>query len=102
MNYRYREPVYPIGVVARLLNVSPATLRIWEKKGVIKPQRLGKNRFYSQCDVDNLEYVRELLNKGVNIEGVKLLLKSRRCWDIKNCDEHERKNCNFYLQSLKG
>ncbi|MCM8830981.1 MAG: MerR family transcriptional regulator, partial [Candidatus Omnitrophica bacterium] len=35
MEFGYREPVYTIGVVAKLLKVCPATLRIWEKKNLI-------------------------------------------------------------------
>jgi len=38
------EPVFTIGVVARKLRVTPMTLRIWEKRGLIQPSRIGKNR----------------------------------------------------------
>lgn len=102
MEHDYREPVYPIGIAARLLKICPATLRIWERKGLIKPARLGKNRFYSKCDIDTLEYVKNLIQKkGLNIEGVKTLLKSRRCWEIKKCKPQERQNCRVYLSYSK-
>ena len=64
MEQDYREPVYTIGIVAKMLKVCPATLRIWERKSLIKPKRLGKNRFYSRCDIDRLEYIKELIKKG--------------------------------------
>jgi len=32
MKQDYREPVYTIGIAAKMLNVCAATLRIWEKK----------------------------------------------------------------------
>ncbi|MCM8757444.1 MAG: MerR family transcriptional regulator [Candidatus Omnitrophica bacterium] len=99
MEFGYREPVYTIGVVANLLKVCPATLRIWEKKGLIKPVRLGKNRFYSKCDIDRLEYIKNLLQKrGINIEGVKGILSTTRCWEIKRCKPLERDACKVYQQ----
>lgn len=99
MEQGYREPVYTIGIVARMLKVCPATLRIWERKGLIKPKRLGKNRFYSRCDMDRLEYVKDLIQKeGVNIEGVKGILRTTKCWEVKKCKPKEREVCPVYQQ----
>jgi len=91
-------PIYTIGVVSRLLAVCPATLRIWEKRGLIKPTRIGKNRFYSQCDMERLEYIKDLLqNKKVNIQGVKNIIDTVRCWEVKRCGAGERNACPIYL-----
>lgn len=99
MEHDYREPVYTIGIVAKMLSVCPATLRIWERKGLIKPTRLGKNRFYSRCDLDRLEYIKELLQKKhVNIEGVRIVLSTTRCWEVKKCKPKERESCPVYLK----
>jgi len=99
MEYGYKEPIYTIGIIAKSLNVHPATLRIWERKGLIKPARLGKNRFYSKCDIDRLEYIKELLqNKRINIEGVKGILSTTRCWEVKQCKPKERETCKVYLK----
>jgi len=35
----YTEPVYAISITAKLLKVCMDTLRIWERKGLIKPAR---------------------------------------------------------------
>lgn len=43
MKEREMMPVYTIGIAAELLGVCSATLRIWEKKGIVKPARIGKN-----------------------------------------------------------
>ena len=97
MEYGYKEPVYTIGIVAKSLKVCPATLRIWERKGLIKPTRLGKNRFYSKCDMDRLGYIKELIQrKRINIEGVKSMLSTTRCWEVKKCKAKERKTCKVY------
>lgn len=99
MEVGYRDPVYSIGVTSKLLKVSPATLRIWERKRLIKPARRGKDRYYSKCDIDRLEYIKDLLQKKrVNIEGVKRILATTRCWEIKKCRPKEREVCPVYLK----
>lgn len=99
MKQDYNEPVYTIGIAAKLLHVCPATLRIWESRGLIKPVRLGKNRFYSKCDMDKMQYIKELLQKkGINIEGVKNILKTAKCWEIKKCAGKIRESCPVYLK----
>lgn len=95
-------PVYTIGIAAKLLGVCPATLRLWESKGIIKPSRIGKNRFYSKCDIDRLEYVKCLLQKRrINVAGVKEILDRNFCWDLKDCSEEERRTCSVYLRHQK-
>jgi MerR family transcriptional regulator/heat shock protein HspR len=99
MKQDYGTPVYTIGIVAKMLEVCTATLRIWERKKLIKPVRIGKNRFYSKCDLDRLEYIKELLQKKhINIEGVKGILDTTRCWDIKKCKPKEKQSCLVYLK----
>lgn len=98
MKENYREPVYTIGITAGMLKVCSATLRIWEKKGLIKPHRLGKNRFYSRCDVDRLEHIKKLIQKKrINIQGVKNILSTAKCWEIKKCKAQDRESCPVYL-----
>jgi len=94
-----QDPVYPISVAARKLEVCSATLRIWEKKGLIKPSRLGTKRFYSEDDIEKLGYIKELMQKeGVNIQGVKNILNTTRCWEVKKCHPKERDVCPVYIK----
>lgn len=103
MEHDYKEPVYTIGVVAKTLGVCPATLRIWERKGLIKPVRIGKDRFYSKNDLDRLEYIKKLIQKqGMNIEGVKGMLNVTKCWEIRGCNPKDRGNCKVYLKYAKA
>lgn len=100
MQVDYKEPLYTIGIVARKLKVSLATLRIWEKKGLIKPARLGKNRFYSQWDIDRLIRIKELLQQEhINIKGAQKVLDALRCWEIKKCRPKTRKSCPVFLKT---
>ena len=70
------EPVYLISVAARLCEVHPQTLRLYERIGLIKPQRLGrKNRMYSDADIERLHQIQRLTHDlGVNLAGVEVIL----------------------------
>ena len=103
MKQDYIEPVYAISITAKLLKVCMDTLRIWERKGLIKPARLGKNRFYSQCDIERLEYIKELMQKKrINIQGVKNILNITRCWELKQCKPKQRKTCPVYKKQIQA
>lgn len=102
MKQDYAEPVYTIGIAAKFLKVCPDTLRIWERKGLIKPARLGKNRFYSKCDIERLEYIKDLIQrKRINIQGVKNIMNITRCWELKECKPKERNACAVYRTHMK-
>ena len=98
-----KTPVFTIGIVAKMLGVCPATLRLWEKKGLFKVARQGRNRYYSKCDLDQLAYIKKLLNdKHLNIEGVKRILEFTPCWEIKKCAPEERAICPIYKKSQES
>lgn len=102
MEKNYTEPVYTIGITAKFLKVCPDTLRIWERKGLIKPARLGKNRFYSQCDIERLEYIKKLIQEDqINIQGVKNIFKITRCWELKKCKPKQKNSCPVYKNRIK-
>jgi MerR family transcriptional regulator/heat shock protein HspR len=64
-------PLYTIGVAAELAGVHPQTLRAYEQKGLITPQRTrGNTRMYSQADLERLELISELTAEGINLAGV--------------------------------
>ena len=65
------RPLYMIGVAAQLAGVHPQTLRIYEQKGLVTPQRTrGNTRMYSQADIERLELINELTSEGINLAGV--------------------------------
>jgi len=68
--------IFPISVVADILDIHPRTLRIYEEKGIIKPTRsINNRRLYSLADVTKLEYVHYLTRiKKVNLAGVSIIL----------------------------
>jgi MerR family transcriptional regulator/heat shock protein HspR len=74
------KPLYMIGVVADMLKVHPQTLRMYEKKGLVRPSRSeGRTRMYSADDVDEISRVIRLARDlGVNLAGIEIILKMRR------------------------
>ncbi len=65
------RPLYMIGVAAQLAGVHPQTLRAYEQKGLVTPQRTsGNTRMYSQADIERLELINELTGEGINLAGV--------------------------------
>jgi MerR family transcriptional regulator/heat shock protein HspR len=61
-----------ISVAAELAGVHPQTLRIYERKALIRPQRSGGNtRLYSDADIDRLRLIQHLTQEeGINLAGV--------------------------------
>ena len=70
------EPVYYIGVAARLVGVHPQTLRAYERHGFIKPARTAAGkRLYCEADLDRVRQIRRLIEDlGVNLAGVEVIL----------------------------
>ncbi|WP_346978209.1 MerR family transcriptional regulator, partial [Collinsella aerofaciens] len=47
------KPLYMISVAAELTGMHPQTLRVYESKGLVNPQRSGGNtRLYSRADIE--------------------------------------------------
>lgn len=67
--------LYVISVAAELAGMHPQTLRIYERKGLVSPQRTaGRSRRYSDVDIQLLRRIQELTAAGVSLEGVKRII----------------------------
>jgi MerR family transcriptional regulator/heat shock protein HspR len=67
--------LFMISVAAELAGVHPQTLRMYERRGLVHPQRTGGNtRRYSQRDVARLRRIQELTDLGLNLAGVERVL----------------------------
>ena len=69
--------VFMISVAAQLANMHPQTLRVYETRGLIEPQRSPKGtRLYSQDDVEKLRRIQEMTaDLGLNLAGVERVLR---------------------------
>lgn len=70
------RPLYMISVAADLAGMHPQTLRVYERKQLIEPQRSsGNTRLYSEADIERLRLIQQLTQEeGVNLAGVMRIL----------------------------
>ena len=68
---------YMISVAAELVGMHPQTLRIYEAKGLVRPQRTaGNTRLYSDVDLERLRLIQRLTTElGLNLAGVEHVLR---------------------------
>jgi MerR family transcriptional regulator/heat shock protein HspR len=79
--------LYPIGVVAEMLDVNEQTLRVYEKNGLINPCRRNRDRYYSANDIIWLKCLRRFIKEdGLNLKGIEKLLKVVPCFEISPCE----------------
>ena len=68
--------LYIISVAAELAGVHAQTLRIYERKGLLDPERTsGGSRRFSDEDLERLRHIQELTSTGLNLEGVRRVLE---------------------------
>jgi MerR family transcriptional regulator, heat shock protein HspR len=88
-------PIYPIGVAAKLLDVHPRTLRIYEAEGLIRPDHQGARRLYSLNDIKWISCLRSMIHdQGISIPGIKRLLNFAPCWEIAECPAETHETCD--------
>ncbi len=71
------RPVFMISVAAELAEMHPQTLRMYERRGLIRPKRSSKStRLYSMDDVERLRRIQQLVAEcGLNLAGVERVLE---------------------------
>ncbi|WP_139488862.1 MerR family transcriptional regulator [Brevibacillus dissolubilis] len=69
---RRNMALFPIGIVMKLTDLTARQIRYYEQNDLIQPARTeGKQRLFSFNDVDRLLEIKELIEKGLNIAGIK-------------------------------
>ena len=78
------EPIYTISIAAKLVRppvkrpeggadkpIHAQTLRAYDKMGLVRPRKVGKNRFYSDRDIERLQQIQHFTQEiGINLAGV--------------------------------
>jgi MerR family transcriptional regulator/heat shock protein HspR len=86
--------VYVISVAAEISGVHPQTLRMYERRGLLSPQRTsGNTRRYSERDIERVRTILELTRReGISLAGVRLFLELREELDAmhRRTEELER------------
>ena len=75
-----RKGFYSISVGAKMFEVHQQTIRLYEKEGLISPQRSeGNTRQFTDEDVEQLEKIIYLTHKlGINLAGVEMIMKLQK------------------------
>lgn len=75
---RRNMALFPIGIVMKLTELTARQIRYYEQQDLIQPARTeGRQRLFSFNDVDRLLEIKKLMEKGVNIAGVKEVLSQK-------------------------
>ena len=92
-----------IGEVARQLRIAVETIRMYEREGLILPDKTtGGQRVFSPEDVQWIHCIRRLIKQeGLNLEGIRRLLALLPCWELRPCSEAERLQCPAFLGASK-
>jgi MerR family glutamine synthetase transcriptional repressor len=88
---RRNMALFPIGIVMKLTDLTARQIRYYEQHELVIPARTsGNQRLYSFNDVERLMEIRDLIEKGVNIAGIKqvLLPVSKDSEDATILNEH--------------
>ncbi|MED4582169.1 MerR family transcriptional regulator [Brevibacillus choshinensis] len=73
---RRNMALFPIGIVMKLTDLTARQIRYYEQNELIHPARTeGKQRLFSFNDVDCLLEIKALIEKGLNIAGIKQVLQ---------------------------
>ena len=72
---RRNMALFPMGIVMKLTDLSARQIRYYEQHGLVSPARTsGNQRLFSFNDVERLLEIKALIEKGVNIAGIKQML----------------------------
>ncbi|MDQ0161821.1 MerR family transcriptional regulator [Aeribacillus alveayuensis] len=75
---RRSMPLFPIGIVMQLTELSARQIRYYEEHGLVSPARTeGNRRLFSFNDVDKLLEIKSLIEKGVNMAGIKQIFAAK-------------------------
>lgn len=72
--------MFTIHEMATKVHVHEQTLRNWERSGLLKVSRIGRNRtrVYNEGDLALCRRIADLSEQGINLQGIKLLLSREK------------------------
>jgi MerR family glutamine synthetase transcriptional repressor len=75
---RRTMPILPISIVMQLTDLTARQIRYYEEQKLINPARTeGNKRMFSMNDVDALLEIKDYLEQGLNIAGIKKLYETK-------------------------
>lgn len=88
---RRSMPLFPIGIVMQLTDLSARQIRYYEEQELILPSRTdGNRRMFSLNDIDLLLEIKDLIDQGVNLAGIKQIFSVRKQKTITQQVHHKK------------
>lgn len=84
MNQEMRRstPLFSMNVVMKLTDLTARQIRYYEEQKLILPNRSeGNRRLFSLNDIDRLLEIKDLIDKGLNIAGVRQIIGTQEVVD---------------------
>lgn len=82
-------PLFPIGTVMELTELTARQIRYYEEHQLVVPARTkGNQRMFSLNDIDKLLEIKDLLDQGVNIAGIKQIFAMK---ELEKLEKQNRK-----------
>lgn len=76
---RRNMPLFPIGIVKQLTELSARQIRYYEQHDLINPARTkGNQRLFSFYDVDTLLEIKSHVEQGINLAGIKQIFRMKQ------------------------
>lgn len=92
-NIRRSMPLFPIGIVMQLTELSARQIRYYEEHGLVSPARTeGNRRLFSLNDIDRLLEIKDLIDQGVNLAGIKQIFAARQADKKENKRKRSKKS----------
>jgi len=83
-------PLFPISIVMQLTELSARQIRYYEEHELISPARTeGNKRIFSLNDIDRLLEIKEMLEQGINLAGIKKVFSVKEEAQIKVSEENQ-------------
>lgn len=92
-------PLFPIGTVMELTELTARQIRYYEEHQLVVPARTkGNQRMFSLNDIDKLLEIKDLLDQGVNIAGIKQIFAMK---ELEKLEKQNRKKERYQEISEK-
>ncbi|TCI21948.1 MerR family transcriptional regulator [Exiguobacterium sp. SL-10] len=73
--FRRSNPLFPIGIVQDLTQLTGRQIRYYEEQGLVSPSRTeSKRRLYSFNDVERLLAIKDFIDQGFNLAAIRHML----------------------------
>src|SRR4051812_23703985 len=100
---RRSMPLFPIGIVMQLTDLTARQIRYYEEHQLISPARTeGNRRMFSLNDIDRLLEIKELIDRGINMAGIKelFLVKQSEQPELEAVEKQKKNLSNDELRKL--